>query len=138
MKKALLILFVAVASLTACKKDKSDTEKLEGRWNLTKEYSVYTVNGAKVDEDTETYAVGEFYIVFDGNNYQVFEDGDLDDSGTFTISDNVITINSKDGGSDTNNIRWNSNNEFVLVDEETGNNGGQSYSYRDESTFQKH
>lgn len=135
MKKALLMLFVAVASLTACKKDKEG--KLEGRWDLMKEYYVETLNGTKTHEDTDTYKVGDLYIVFSGNTYKVYEDGDFEDEGTFTANENSITLKDKDDDSETMQLRWNSKDEFVTTSEDSYSNNGQNYNYKAEMTFRK-
>lgn len=135
MKKTLLILFVAVTALTSCKKDKEGN--LEGRWNLTKEYSVENLNGTKTSEHTETYKKGDLYVVFNGNNYSMYEDGDLDDSGTFTATENSITLKSKDGSEDTNSLRWNSKSEIVIFSEGSDSFNGNTYSYKSEMIFNK-
>lgn len=57
MKKALLILFVAVASLTACKKDLED--KFKERWNLIKKYSTEHIDNVLSHESNETFNVGK-------------------------------------------------------------------------------
>lgn len=136
MKKTLLILFVAVASLTACKKDKEG--KLEGRWDKTKEYSVEYENGVKTDEEAEAWEKGELYIVFKDNTYKVYrEDGkDLVEEGTFTATDNSLTL--KNGQETyTLKIRWNSKKELVIIDEETYTYDGKTYREVEEQTFQK-
>ncbi|SOD17419.1 hypothetical protein [Pedobacter xixiisoli] len=135
MKKALLILFVAVASLTACKKDPED--KLQGRWNLTKAYFVESTNGTKTSEHNETYEKGDLYVVFDGNKISVYEDGELDDNGTFTATGNSITIKSNNGEEETNQLRWNSKKEFVITSEGTDVIGNTTYVYKSEMTFNK-
>lgn len=134
MKKALLILFVAVTSLTACKKDPED--KLQGRWNLTKTYFAESINGTKTSEDTET-GNGNTYVIFDGNNISIYEDGELDESGTFTATENSITIKSKDGDEETNQLRWNSKKEIVIISEGTDVINGSTYVYKSEMTFNK-
>lgn len=135
MKKTLLILFVAVASLTACKKDKEG--KLEGRWDLVKQYNVQTLNGTKINEETETFKTGELYVVFSGNTYKTYEDGDLEDEGTFTANENSITLKDGDGDSDTMQLRWNSKSEFVMTSEDSYSDNGQTYLYKNETTFRK-
>lgn len=135
MKKTLMILFVAVASLTACKKDSED--KLKGRWDLVKEYYVETLNGTKTGEDTDTYNEGDLYVVFSGNNYKVYDHGDLEDEGTFTANDNSITLKDSDGDEETLQLRWNSKNEFVMISEDSYSNDGQTYHYKNETTFRK-
>ncbi|MDQ8004474.1 MAG: hypothetical protein REI64_06700 [Pedobacter sp.] len=135
MKKALLILFITITSLTACKKDPED--RLKGRWNLTKAYSVESTNGTKTSEHTETYKKGQLYIVFDGNNISMYEDGKLDDSGTFTATENSITIKSKNGDEETSQLRWNSKKEFVVISEGTDVINGFTYDYKSEMTFNK-
>lgn len=135
MKKTLLILFVAVASLTACKKDKEGN--LEGRWDLVKQYSVQTLNGTKVSEETETFKTGELYVVFSGNTYKTYEDGDLEDEGTFTANENSITLKDSDGDSDTMQLRWNSKSEFVMTSEDSYSDNGQTYLYKNEMTLRK-
>lgn len=135
MKKTLLILFVAVASLTACKKDKEG--KLEGRWDLVKQYNVQTLNGTKINEETETFKTGELYVVFSGNTYKTYEDGDLEDEGTFTANENSITLKDGDGDSDTMQLRWNSKSEFVMTSEDSYSDNGQTYLYKNETTLRK-
>lgn len=135
MKKTLLILFVAVASLSACKKDKEG--KLEGRWDLVKQYNVQTLNGTKINEETETFKTGELYVVFSGNTYKTYEDGDLEDEGTFTANENSITLKDGDGDSDTMQLRWNSKSEFVMTSEDSYSDNGQTYLYKNETTLRK-
>lgn len=130
MKKVLLILVVAVTVLTSCKKDPED--KLKGRWDLTKDYYVETLNGTITDEDTDTYAIGDLYLVFDGNTVKTYKNGDLQETSTYTATNNSITV---DG--ETYALRWNSKSEFVLVEEGTDTYGGQTYNYKNESTFKK-
>ncbi|WP_293299193.1 hypothetical protein [Pedobacter sp. UBA4863] len=60
MKKVLLILFVAVTTLTACKKDSED--KLKGRWDLAKDLDVTRVNGTVTSEYSHTYDVAIFTL----------------------------------------------------------------------------
>lgn len=136
MKKTLLILFVAAISLTACKKDSED--KLEGRWNLTKENYIVTTNDTKTDEGTNIYQLGDFYIVFEENTYKVYDEGDLEDEGTYSANDNSLTMTSKDGDKETASLRWNSKTEFVLTAESTEDFNGISYGSKYEMTFNKH
>ncbi len=135
MKKVLLMLLIAVASLTACKKDSED--KLKGRWDLAKTYSLQYENGIKTDESTETLNIGELYIVFNGNGYTIYEGGDIDDSGTFSATEDSIILTSKDGDVQTSPLKWNSKTEFVVSSEDSYTFNGKTYSYKEESTFKK-
>lgn len=131
MKRTLFLLFVAVTTLTACKKDPQ--EKLEGRWNQTKVHVVQTNNGIKTEENI-TYKIGEAYIVFSGNTYKSYQDGELIFSGPFTATENSITLTQ---GQDKSTVvlRWNSKKEIVIAYEI---NDGATYSSKAEATFRKH
>ncbi|WP_293299192.1 hypothetical protein [Pedobacter sp. UBA4863] len=76
--------------------------------------------------------------MFEENRYKVYEDGKLDGEGTFTATDNSITIIDKDGDKEVNTLRWNSKSEFVLIDEDTETINGATHNYKYESTFKKH
>lgn len=134
MKKTLLILLVAVTALASCKKDPED--KLKGRWDLAKSYSIYKVNGTVVSEDTDTG--GDMYLVFDGNKVTMYRNGEVDSKGTFTATENSITITDEDGDAETSSLRWNSKKEFVVSSEETETVNDQTHYYKDEMTFKKH
>ncbi len=136
MKKTLLILFVAVISLTACKKD--PVNKLSGRWDAIKDYSLHTIDGVKISEETHIYKMGDNYIVFDGNKYTMYEDGRPDDEGTFTATENSITLSDSGGDTETMSLRWNSNNEVVFYEESSETSNGIKSTSKYESTLRKH
>ncbi len=131
MKRTLFLLLIVATTLTACKKDPQ--EKLEGRWDKTKVYVVQTSNGTK-KEDNITYKTGEAYIVFSGNTYKSYQDGELVGDGPFTATENSITLTQ---GEDINTrvLRWNSKKEIVIVYEL---NDGANFSAKAEATFRKH
>lgn len=133
MKKTLLILFVAVASLTACKKEDKKNE-LTGRWDLTKDNYTETSNGKTVG-GTETYNIGETYIVFTDSNYELYYDNKLEESGTFSVTENSISFTSSEGESDlgSSTFHWNSETEFVINFERIES----LYSYTSEMFFNK-
>lgn len=135
MKKTLLILFIVVTSLTACKKDPED--KLKGRWDLIKRYSTEHINNVMSHESNETFNVGEMYVVFENNTCSFYENGKLEGSGTFTATNNSITLN-ENGLTYTNTIKWNSKNEFVMSSEDKTTINGQTYHSKDEATLRKH
>lgn len=126
---------MAVISLAACKKDPED--KLKGRWDVVKDYNVETIDGVKGSEDTNTYKVGELYVVFDNNQYKTYDDGALEDSGTFSATNDSITLTNTDGETETMSLRWNSKSEIVFVSEHTESFGGKKYVYKSESTLRK-
>ncbi len=132
MKKTLLILLVAVASLTACKKDKKN--ELVGRWDLNKENYTETSNGKTV-EGSDTYNLGETYFVFTGSNYELYYDNELEESGTFSVTENSLSFTNSKGASDFGNVtfHWNSETEFVLNFERIES----VYSYKSEMFFNK-
>lgn len=135
MKTRLLILFMAIVSLSACKKDPED--KLKGRWDVVKDYYVETIDGVKGSENTNNYAIGALYMVFDGNQYQTFDDGELEDSGTFSATNESITLTSSDSEVETMVLRWNSKSEIVFMSEHTETFGGKKYAYKSETTLKK-
>ena len=135
MKKTLLALFMAIVLLSACKKDPED--KLKGRWDVVKDYYVETINGVNGNEDSSTYAIGALYLVFDGNQYKIYDDGELEDSGTFSAANESITLTSSDGEVETMALRWNSKSEIVFTNEQTETAGGKTYVYKSETTLRK-
>ena len=76
--------------------------------------------------------------MFEENRFKVYENSKLEGEGTFTATDNSITIIDKDGDQEINSLRWNAKNEFVLIDEDTETINGETYNYKYESTFKKH
>jgi len=136
MKKVLLILLVAVTALISCKKDPE--EKLKGRWDLIKRYSTEHIDNIMSHESNETFNVGEMYVVFENNKYNLYENGKLDGSGTFTATSNSITLTEENGLNYTNTIKWNSKNEFVMSSEDTTTFNGQTYHSKEEATLRKH
>ncbi|MEO5910426.1 MAG: lipocalin family protein [Pelobium sp.] len=141
MKKALLIAFVAITVLAGCKKDDGPSDKLsesiQGRWDLTKEYYLDKKNGTKTAEGTENYDIGYYYIVFSGNNFKIYDGGQLEDEGTFTISSNEITLDYGAGDIDKNPIEFKSNSEFVVKNTSSTKQGADTYDYYSEETFKK-
>ena len=135
MKKTLLILFLAATSLTACKKDKEKT--LEGRWDVTKIDEWNTLNGQKESETHDTYATGEFYFIFKGNTYTKYEDGYLEDEGTFTMNGDNSLITTNNEGVTTFTLQWNGENDVVLNLEETNTINSQVYGYKGMFTMKR-
>ncbi|RWU06362.1 hypothetical protein [Pedobacter chitinilyticus] len=131
MKRTLFLLFIAFTTFTACKKDPQ--EKLEGRWNQTKLYVVQTSKDTKTEENI-TYKIGESYIVFSDNTFKSYQDGKLSDNGTFTATENSITL-TRGESSATSVLRWNSKKEIVIIGEI---HDLPSNSIKVELTFRKH
>ncbi len=136
MKKTLLILIVAVVSLTACKKDTQD--RLKGRWDLVKAYYVDRINGVVISEETESSDNSNTYIVFEGNKFIFYENGELNSRGTFTATESSITMTEEGDSPSTTPIKWNSKNEFVVISKDTETHDGNTFSYESELTFKKH
>jgi|GEM_PF-3055860 len=134
MKRTLFLLFIAITTLAACKKDPQ--EKLEGRWNQTKTHVVQTSNGTKT-EDNVSYEIGKLYIIFNGNTYKYYQDGEMTGSGTFTATENSITLTQGQDKS-TSKLRWNSKKEIVITSEINETINGESFSVKAELTFRKH
>jgi len=134
MKRTLFLLLIAVTTFTACKKDPQ--EKLEGRWNQTKFHVVQNSNGTRT-EDNVNYELGKVYIVFSGNTYKYYEDGKLKDNGTFTATENSITLTQGQDRS-TSKLHWNSKKEIVIISEINETINGESFSAKAELTFRKH
>ena len=131
MKRTLFLFLIAITTVTACKKDPQ--EKLEGRWNQTKFHVVQTSNGTKT-ENNVSYEIGKVYIVFSGNTYKYYQDGELVGSGPFTATESSITL-TQDQDKITAVLRWNSKKEIVIVYEI---NDGATFSAKAEATFKKH
>src|SRR5690606_28927784 len=130
MKKLLLVLFVAVITLNACKKDNEDSSegKLQGRWDTTKEYYLEKKNGVKIDESSDTFEIGDEYIVFEGNNYVSYDNGVADEKGTFKATQNSLTMTTQDLETNTYGIKWISKTEFIVIIEDTYKDGNDVYS----------
>ena len=134
MKRTLFLLFIAITSFTACKKDPQ--EKLEGRWDQIKLHAIHSYNGAKTEEN-KNMAIGESYYVFSDNTYKVYQDGELVGSGPFTATENSITL-TQDQNTVVFNIRWSSKKQFVASYEINQSIGGNTISINAELTFKKH
>lgn len=134
MKRTLFLLFIAFTTFIACKKDPQ--EKLEGRWNQTKFHVVQTSNGTKT-ENNVSYEIGKVYIVFSGNTYKYYQDGELVGSGPFIATENSITL-TQGQDSSTSKLRWNSKKEIVIISEVNESINGESFSAKAELTFRKH
>lgn len=134
MKRTLFLLLVVVTTFTACKKDPQ--EKLEGRWDQIKLHAIHDYNGAKT-EDNKNMAIGESYFVFSGNTYKVYQDEKLTSSGSFTATENSITL-TQDQNTVVFNVRWSSKKQFVASYEINQSMGGNNITINAELTFKKH
>ena len=137
MKKALLILFLSVTSLTACKKDEDSNSKLEGTWDLTKSYYIDKIDGVVVKDVTKQIEAGIEHMVFEGDKVTLFEDGEIEAVGTFSSTDNSVTIKFEGEVGETHPLKWNSSNEIVITSEETFTVNGKTHNDKEDRTYKK-
>lgn len=127
--------------MVGCKKDNdlsdNPSDRIQGRWDLTKEYNLDKKNGIKTNEGTDTFAVGDFYIVFSGNTVKVYDGGQLDDEGSFIINSDEIILDFGGGDIAKSPISWTSNSEFVIKSTASVTQGSDTYVYYSEETFKK-
>jgi hypothetical protein len=104
MKRILFTAFLAVLtlSLTSCPGDdpfKANPAALIGTWDMTTNHYIYKENGKIVTDETEPVPYAErTAITFKTDGSCIAEhyyEGELDDTlpGTWTLTDNVLTIN---------------------------------------------
>lgn len=119
MKKQLFFLMLLAGSMlafTGCSKDDDDVKSgdIQGRWDLVSQNYKWYEGGKLDDQETDTYDIGESYIVFSGNKASTFEDGQLSFVETFSISGNKI-IFTADGRTFESTIAWKSNDQVVIT-----------------------
>ena len=137
MKKTLLILFLAVASLTACKKDEESSNKLEGRWDFVSGYAVVKENGVIISEKTKEPEEGGEALIFEGNKFRLLEAEKTESTGTFSTTENTINFKFDDDSDVTLPLKWNSSTEIVITTEETYTQEGKNYQDKEERTYKK-
>lgn len=134
MKKQLFFLMLitgCILAFTGCKKDDDDEKvgSLIGRWDLISENYKYYVNGKVEDEESDTYTVGEKYLVLTATEYS----GTVG-NGTYVLSGNTLTITDNEHTTSAT-ITWKNKNEFVLTDRD--DDGPNEYEIT-ESTYVRH
>ena len=101
MKKISIISVLALTlyAISCTKdKDKTDADRLQGKWYMTDSHGMLYFNGNSIPQN-DTYYVGEFTAEFKGN--LLITDGRLGrDSGTYKLIDGPKMIT----GSDTTDI----------------------------------
>lgn len=70
---------------------------LVGRWAFVYERDVYYHNDTLYNQDTSSYAPGEFVIQFYSNQtYKIWENGIPSDSGSVQLSNNTFSMDGSD------------------------------------------
>lgn len=102
MKKISIASLVALTLFTiSCSKDKdkTDADRLQGKWYMTDSHGMLYFNGNAIPQN-DTYYEGEFTIEFKGN--MLISDGRLGrDSATYKLIDGPKIVS----GSDTTDIK---------------------------------
>ncbi|MBC8051463.1 MAG: DUF5004 domain-containing protein [Sphingobacteriaceae bacterium] len=145
IKFLVLTLLVVAVGFTGCKKDDGDDDakaNLVGKWALTKETWSSTVGsqapqtGSDTDFDNDDYV----YEFKSDNTYRVTEDGDLEDSGTYSIQNDgkKLVLNDSNEDQDENfTIKTLTSSQLVFTYEEIETEGGVTFKYSGEMTFKK-
>jgi len=94
MKKSLFLSMVALSALVfSCKKDddKSNAEKIQGKWNVL---SVYDNNyyGGSNHRDTSTYATGTYTIEFTNNGKYVESGPSWSDTSVYKVEGSNVIV----------------------------------------------
>jgi hypothetical protein len=131
MKKKVLVSLASLSVLVfACKKDddKSNAERILGKWNISASVWNEHYNGAD-HKDSTTFTTGAGYYNFINNAKVVMYNGSLDTLDYKFINDNQLVI---DG--DTNTIQSISDSQLKLYLKETLSS---NYFYEEWDTFTK-
>jgi len=98
MKNLIFFVLVMTALLAGCKKDKSSTQSITGRWELR------NILGAQVPNTPSTYKVGNGNIIeFTGTEFQDIKNGTVTSKRTYVIVKDSADI---DGTSYTNALTY--------------------------------
>lgn len=90
-----LICLLAILSLASCKKEKNEkttTEKILGKWNLSSREEIETINGQS-EKDVYVGVAGEYVDFRSNNKVYVKEQGEAEENADYRVdNDKQITF----------------------------------------------
>ncbi|MBK0382789.1 hypothetical protein I5M32_07435 [Pedobacter sp. SD-b] len=143
MKSKLLIIFfltVSVLSIQSCKKDNSNAQiSLTGRWDATNATIEVFENNVSKQKLNQTASIGDFYLIFEGNNVQLYTNSQLEEEGSYTYdqTSKVLTIKYGVNDSETLQLSKVTTTSFSLIQEDSVTNGTVTTKTVSEVAFKK-
>ena len=133
----LLVLLMAFATFTGCKKDDEESQKKDiiGKWFVKKTVEKEIENGATTSEETETnYNEADYFEFKSDGQFNMSLDG-YQYSGQYQVkSNNHLVLSDEDGDLEDYEIKKLNSTELVIyMEDEDGPNAKETY----EITFRK-